>query len=109
MQPYPANLWLTYRTVRYRPQHLRCLWLKAGGVLNTFQLGKRLVTMAARFPVLNPVTAVLQAAPIPSVSEIPPIPEPVFLYLDVITLKPPTTTAARIMNNDKSNDRLRRT
>ena len=76
MKPYPANLWLTYRTVRYRPAALAMFVAKGGwGPEYVSKLGKRLVTMAARFPVLNPKTQYYKL-PIPSVSEIPPIPEP---------------------------------
>ena len=30
MKPYPANLWLTYRTVRYRPAALVMFVAKGG-------------------------------------------------------------------------------
>ena len=63
MQPYPANLWLTYRTVRYRPAALAMFVAKGGwGPEYVSKLGKTPRYDGRTLPSAESEDAVLQAA-----------------------------------------------
>ena len=63
MKPYPANLWLTYRTVRYRPAALAMFVAKGGwGPEYVSKLGKTPRYDGRTLPSAESEDAVLQAA-----------------------------------------------